>query len=1362
MRTLWMNVPVILLLLLSSGMLAAGTDDHRTSSGPVPSTWTRSGTNITGLYGGIITYEDTALIVNDNSEISREIGTYFAMRRGLPVENIINITAPTTEIIDFDQFDDMMAQIKENLSERGLTDRINYLVTTKGVPLKITSGYTNMNDQRYYSSASVDSELMLMDSEYEGAIHGRWWIPNPYFKEDTDSLDPFSREEYGIRLVTRLTGYTLEEAKRLVDLAEPSLGVRGVAYLDMDPSKGISSGGYGVGNLWMTNADSWLRENGWPSHLDSNSTFMTDLENVSAYFSWGSNDARWAVEHVTNGGFETGTGTIPSSWTVSVDNGSVERTSSQARSGSWSLMMNGSSSGIQSAYQDIDLTFEDHRYYIEGTALLQGVSGRARMYVKGYDRSGNRILFHELFNMTGTRSWRTAQDPIENVSGLSRLRFAVDLTGEGIVYFDNMRVRVIRPHNKWLPGSIAETIVSTGGRSQNYGTWYGQSLIADLIRDGVTGVKGYAWEPFISAISHADILFPAYYSGYSLAESYWMGSELGSWMGYVVGDPKCTPYLDERPDMGFSDTPQPVRALVDENGIPHLSMSLHNKGRGDVVDGLVELFVDNTSVWKERVSISAGGDLVINISSVDEPLIGHHMFRVVLNGDRSIWEYDFKNNQWEGELTVNSIPTLDISLEDFNAVRTVPFDFWATVSDDDGDVEYENLDVMITGPLAKVYEPQLVNTTVDGVSKSFMLRFVPPWNASIGYYSVEGRYVDPMGSFSEQLLYSRFKVLNHEPSINGTLGLPDEGNGIPRGGTFLLNVSWSDPDSQEGSIIPTAHAERALGGRIDPVNFTMTGSGQGSFLFELPVNEASGEWGLVTTITDRDGGTASWSAEIMTFNIPPSIVLVDSGPRNITRLQETHFTIRYLDPEGSSAKDARIAVFGPAEGDGTTIFEKEMTLQSGREETFTISGASLALGTYSLTTTVEDDERADATLRVDELFHVSGTPPIIGEPVISYEEGDGPPGGSFTRGASISVMIPVSDPDESVMPPAVAAVLSDPGDNEREIYLKNQGSGAYAARISTDGTWEVGIYSLRVTAVDQDGFSALLEVGNLFSLDADYPIFDEGSVTVHPNLTTEAEIYIAVFPASSRPVSVTLILLDGNDSVVGEMELHEGAGFGLWEGNGIASGLPLRGALHVIDDLGREIWMNETLDFQYPSPGGDVGPSSLSPDDTGPDLLVFFLVLGILLLSGLVAVISIIAYRSSRERRMMAAPPPSALPLLHESSRQTLPGSSGASLPPAGSGAGTEAKGAPAPLPPGQQLEEGGSYHRPIEGAGEPVPPAREIEVAGDDESVSAPLEDGGTASEAGSQASPVPAGNSLQEDAITAPGGDGRTLEKV
>ncbi|MBU1625862.1 TIGR03790 family protein [bacterium] len=103
------------------------------------------------------------------------------------------------------------------------------------------------------------------------------------------------------------------------------------------------------------------------------------------------------------------------------------------------------------------------------------------------------------------------------------------------------------PYFEWVNGAIATTNVSTNGRTFEYPPSYGQSMIADLIEEGISGACGNVYEPFIWAIPRPNILFPRYYSGYNLAESYYMSLEDISWMEVVVGDPLCAPFAPPMP-----------------------------------------------------------------------------------------------------------------------------------------------------------------------------------------------------------------------------------------------------------------------------------------------------------------------------------------------------------------------------------------------------------------------------------------------------------------------------------------------------------------------------------------------------------------------------------------------------------------------------------------------------------------------------------------------------------------------------------------------------------------------------------------------------------------------------------------------
>lgn len=93
----------------------------------------------------------------------------------------------------------------------------------------------------------------------------------------------------------------------------------------------------------------------------------------------------------------------------------------------------------------------------------------------------------------------------------------------------------------FVAGGIAETAVSTS--ASNIRTpGGGQSQIADLIHQGVTGVHGDVTEPFLSAIPDPPTVFGAYTSGRTLAESFYAGLSIIVWKEIVIGDPLCRPY----------------------------------------------------------------------------------------------------------------------------------------------------------------------------------------------------------------------------------------------------------------------------------------------------------------------------------------------------------------------------------------------------------------------------------------------------------------------------------------------------------------------------------------------------------------------------------------------------------------------------------------------------------------------------------------------------------------------------------------------------------------------------------------------------------------------------------------------------
>ncbi|MBI2796838.1 MAG: TIGR03790 family protein [Gemmatimonadetes bacterium] len=94
---------------------------------------------------------------------------------------------------------------------------------------------------------------------------------------------------------------------------------------------------------------------------------------------------------------------------------------------------------------------------------------------------------------------------------------------------------------RFRAGAIAETYVSTSARTFSR-SLAGQSLVADLVESGVTGVKGYVSEPYGYALARVPILFDRYTRGFTLAESFYAASPVIRWKDVVIGDPLCRPF----------------------------------------------------------------------------------------------------------------------------------------------------------------------------------------------------------------------------------------------------------------------------------------------------------------------------------------------------------------------------------------------------------------------------------------------------------------------------------------------------------------------------------------------------------------------------------------------------------------------------------------------------------------------------------------------------------------------------------------------------------------------------------------------------------------------------------------------------
>lgn len=363
--------------------------------------------------------ENVLVVKNGNSLVSQHICDYYVAKRNIAPGNVFTVytvdssASPANEAISPANYTSLIEQpIRSFLAANNLTNQIQYIVLTKGIPIRLTVDITGGN----YGQQSVDSMLAAMDLtapiKLDFTDEHNVVVASAYANEYWRSALPFSHANRGGYLVTRLDGYTEADAKALVDRAFAiSNGTR--FLLDIDPN-------FGLGN----------------SGIQPKSILLPDgsiNQNYQLYYS----DYNADMTH---------------------------------------------SSQILATRQGISVKLETTTAFVDNPLPLLG-------YI----------------------SW-----------------------GSNDHHFVPAAYQML----PFAPRSIAETAVSTSGRTF-FHTTTGQSMIADLIAQGVAGAKGYVSEPFLDAIASPSVLLDFYTSGRNLAESFYAASRLLRWKDIVLGDPLC-------------------------------------------------------------------------------------------------------------------------------------------------------------------------------------------------------------------------------------------------------------------------------------------------------------------------------------------------------------------------------------------------------------------------------------------------------------------------------------------------------------------------------------------------------------------------------------------------------------------------------------------------------------------------------------------------------------------------------------------------------------------------------------------------------------------------------------------------------
>lgn len=234
------------------------------------------------------TPKEVLVVINQNSPDSQAIGSYYVRKRAIPKENVVFIKSTSDPNISTANYQAGIEKpVRDNLSRN--KNKVSFIVLTKGVPYRLD------NDGGY----SVDGHLSTMEmkvspirgdlpnaSDHDQRNEIRRAI-NPYFNK----REPFSHDKFKMYLVTRLEGYSVADAKALVDRSLAAKREKGPFFFDMAGNR--SDGDYGTMNQSLKLAADGLEFRDYNVILDSATEFVSPKEPVAGYASWGSNDGAY-------------------------------------------------------------------------------------------------------------------------------------------------------------------------------------------------------------------------------------------------------------------------------------------------------------------------------------------------------------------------------------------------------------------------------------------------------------------------------------------------------------------------------------------------------------------------------------------------------------------------------------------------------------------------------------------------------------------------------------------------------------------------------------------------------------------------------------------------------------------------------------------------------------------------------------------------------------------------------------------------------------------------------------------------------------------------------------------------------------
>ncbi|MFA6480814.1 MAG: hypothetical protein WCV67_21060, partial [Victivallaceae bacterium] len=169
-------------------------------------------------------YNDVLVVINDKAPSSVEIGTYFKNARQIPDINVVHVSMTDQQGVgnEFgqatkDEKKALLDAIKNHMTVNNLTDKINYIVLTRGIPMYAASPE--------FASASAPFHLTdvyvlfgLSESATDYGIPDIFSRNKYFYYYNQDILNKeFSSRKFGYYIVSRLDGAGVNNIKQMID-----------------------------------------------------------------------------------------------------------------------------------------------------------------------------------------------------------------------------------------------------------------------------------------------------------------------------------------------------------------------------------------------------------------------------------------------------------------------------------------------------------------------------------------------------------------------------------------------------------------------------------------------------------------------------------------------------------------------------------------------------------------------------------------------------------------------------------------------------------------------------------------------------------------------------------------------------------------------------------------------------------------------------------------------------------------------------------------------------------------------------------------------------------------------------------------